>query len=88
MTLHMLSSTNSDKIDAMRAVICPEDKLLLLADAIYKAPQLAKLATLYVREKDLRQRGLALKLIEVRTIDDKQWVELTLSQPKTIHWHD
>lgn len=90
MTLHMLSSCCSDKIEDMRSTLSHHDGLIVLGDAVYKLQQLEQLSlsSLYVRGKDLTQRGLTPQPVKAQLIDDMLWIDLTNKYTNIVHWHD
>lgn len=87
MTLHLLSTSNPDKLNNMQSFLQTNDLVILLADAVYLAASLSLTNPLYARSKDIAQRGLT-PAANLTLITDEQWVELTLSHQPVVHWHD
>ncbi len=78
MTLYMLLS-DSYSLEKLQVVFSTNDSLLLVGDGVYQLPLLASFEQIYVRNKDLLQRGLSAdNYRNVRCINDEQWLELTL----------
>ena len=84
MALYMLLSENTS-LEKLAAVFSEGDGLLLLADGVYLLPFLAHYKTVYVRSKDLQQRGISIDGFKnAVSLSDEQWVELTLSQQPVV----
>lgn len=84
MALYMLLSENTS-LEKLAAVFSEGDGLLLLADGVYQLPFLVSYETVYVRSKDLQQRGISIDGFKnAVSLSDEQWVELTLSQQPVV----
>lgn len=102
MTLHILSSTQSNKLSQMQGALAAQDALLLLGDGLYQwaflnaafVDGVVEGIELYARTKDAQQRGLNQDALteslhnKLNWLDDEQWVSLTLAHSSVIHWHD
>lgn len=78
MALYMLLSNNYPLEDLV-AVFESDDCLLILGDGVYQLPFLTHFKQVYLRNKDLQQRGLSADDYKnIRIINDEEWVSLTL----------
>ena len=85
MTLHMLMSSAPHWPEHLAPLLGPGDALLLVGDGVYLLPFFSQQANLFVRQRDLEQRGLSLSL-PATSLDDAEWVTLTLSHQPVVSW--
>ncbi|MAX98756.1 MAG: hypothetical protein CMI08_06035 [Oceanospirillaceae bacterium] len=85
MTLHFVMAPDQQILDKITPLLSDADTLILLADGAYltHAAENRKLP-FRVREKDLTARGLTATA--ECTINDQQWLALTLDHEKTMSW--
>lgn len=78
MTLYMLLSNNYP-LENLRTVFEPDDCLLVLGDGVYQLPFLSDFKQIYLRNKDMQQRGINPDTLNnIACISDEEWVALTL----------
>ncbi|QGX38474.1 sulfurtransferase complex subunit TusB [Permianibacter aggregans] len=66
-----------------------DDAVLLLQDAVLQAlsSSLSFQCPVFVRKADADARGISASLpADIKLIDDREWVALTLQHDKTISW--
>lgn len=94
MTLHKFSiSPYGSKVLTQTAQrLQPDDKIILLEDAVYSASdkaladKLAKFCPIYCIQDDLTARGLTISHPAFRAISYVEFVELTLTCKQVISW--
>ena len=78
MALYMLLTDNYP-LEDLRTAFEADDCLLVLAHGVYQLPFLTNFKQIYLRNKDLQQRGLSTdNYNNTYIIDDEEWVSLTL----------
>ncbi|MEN9465094.1 MAG: DsrH like protein [Pseudomonadota bacterium] len=86
MTLHLVFSPQAFLTQELQAQVQVCDKILLLGDALYSMTTIAAWHEIYVRDKELIERGLTQTYARIQRIDDTKWVELTLNAKNTLSW--
>ncbi len=86
MTLHLVFSPQAFLTQELQAQVQGGDKVLLLGDALYSMTTFAAWHEVYVREKELTERGLTQAHARIQRIDDAMWVDLTLNAKNTLSW--
>jgi sulfur relay protein TusB/DsrH len=94
MTLHLVLTSQTTTLKQLEHMLAPADSLVFIGDGVYALQLLTSnnwshQNRCYFRTTDARQRGLPDSLqdnIGAIAIDDKQWVELCLSHPRTLSW--
>lgn len=83
--LHLLfSAREAERLPHQR-----DDAVLLLQDAVLQAWSLSPnfQCPVFVRKADADARGISASLpADIKLIDDREWVALTLQHDKTISW--
>src|SRR5690554_8080204 len=78
MALYQLQSATYS-LDKLTAVYTDSDCLLLIGDGVYQLHSTAAFKSVYVRQKDLEQRGINTALEHIILVSDEEWVNLTLT---------
>ncbi|MDP2546777.1 DsrH/TusB family sulfur relay protein [Oceanobacter sp. 4_MG-2023] len=94
-TLHTLNQASPAILQRLLRFASPQDGLLLIGDGVYLLAQDLVASTaihLYYRHQDYDQRGLSDNDSPVNSpanataVDDNDWVQLTLTHSRTVHW--
>ncbi len=85
MALHILMSPAPHWPAQLQPILSADDVLLLAGDGVYLLPFFHHLARVYVRERDLEQRGISL-LPSAQALNDTDWVNLTLAHQPVLSW--